>query len=280
MINIMGFGDYGCTIENCPIREYIIVVGAEDYYTGAGEKLMFMAQAVRYVRLWSRKFDLTSVFYFQGVSATSTQCSAFKDAVIKYGGVVSKISEWSAIASHINNRQTVINGKSKQKQVQVLIFFAHGTPSKGIWLSSKEGKFFTAAEASTVDASAFIPKSNAGTRHVTSWACQTGNAGENSKTAEYNMTNSLAQALADFWDIKVYASATKTDYSNTWGTGISGLIDDWSGHRSLIDGAVWEPDGADGSVFSSDKSSQGDMPQGMHRFMPGQTTNYQSYNLD
>ena len=152
--------EYGCVVESCKVREYVIVVGAEDLYDGAGEKLMFMAHAVRYVRRWSHQFDLTNVFYFQGASghgATAAQCSAFEDAVTLYGGSVSKVSSWGTIASHINRKQATINGETKDKRVQVLIFFAHGTPSKGIWLSNREGLYVTAAEAASVDASAFLP---------------------------------------------------------------------------------------------------------------------------
>ena len=128
--------------------------------------------------------------------------------------------------------------------------------------------------------------------HITSWACQTGNAARESSvnengtvthqpTIDENMANSLAQTIADFLKVKVYASARKTDYEKTWDTGISGLWDDLTGTRKLIDEAIWENEGADNPVQSGTSNSGSvKMPQGMFSFNPGQRKNYQIIPLD
>lgn len=187
--------------------------------------MMFMAQAVRYVRCYGHLFDLTTVLYFKGLSdfrMTPSQCEEFEAAVKQYGGVPIKVTNWSEVADHINRKTVTIGAEKREKKVQVLVLFAYGEPGS-IWLSEKEGLLSKAAQAATVDASSF-PLDNS--CHVTSWTCQTGNAGKRTKTAEENMAASLAQAMADIWDIKVYASPTRTDYSQTWSGSLGGVIED------------------------------------------------------
>ncbi|WP_156338846.1 hypothetical protein [Chondromyces crocatus] len=262
-------------VEACLKREYVIVVGAEDYYDRAGNKMMFMAHAVRYVRLYARRFDITTVLYFRGSAHTTAQTNALETSVRKYGGTPKPVRQWSDVAAHINTKR--VNGCAKR--VQVLIFFAHGSPGQ-IWLSASEKLFLTAAEVARVDASSFVPKDDTNPRysyrHVTSWACQTANAG-NTGSAEDNLKASLAQTMANTWDIEVYASITQTDYTKTW-AGWHPL--DTNADRHHIDNAVWEEDGADGSVRSGTGSDQGTMPSGMYVLRPGQTSGYRTRSLD
>ncbi|MDI3290299.1 hypothetical protein [Polyangium sp. 15x6] len=279
--------DYGSTVESCVVLEYVIVVGSEDLYmkSSPGNWMMFMAQAVRYVRVYGGYFDLTTVFYFQGKGHTVGQVTAFTNSVKTYGGDPKPAKTWSDVATHINSGTATKAGMTCQKKVQVVIFIAHGTPGKGIWLSNQEGIYFTAVEAAQVNASAFVDKNNKKgwrwrSRHATSLACQTGNAGQPIPpwTVEQNMSGSLAQATSNAWDIDFYASANRTLYTNTWGNRVGG----WLSGRREIDGAVWEDDGADGSVTSSQKGAQTDakmgaMPSGFFMFQPGQTSGYKSY---
>ncbi|WP_437994728.1 hypothetical protein WMF26_24975 [Sorangium sp. So ce185] len=269
--------DYGSTIEPCLKREYVIVVGAEDYYDRPGNKMMFMAHAVRYVRIYGSRFDITTVLYFRGGPGVHTdrQVAALTASVRKYKGTARSVRSWRDVASHINTR--TVNGC--QKRVQVLIFFAHGQPGR-IWLSADEGIFLTAGDLGRVDAGSFTPKRDRNSRytfrHVTSWACQTGNAGQRG-SAEQNLKNSLAQKMADFWDIQARASITRTTYAGTW----AGWRPwDRNTDRRNIDNAVWEDDGADGSVESGSGSDQGNMPTGMYLLNPGQRSGYRTEDLD
>lgn len=269
--------EYGSTTEPCLKREYVIVVGAEDYYERPGNKMMFMAHAVRYVRRHGSRFDITTVLYFRGGPGVHTdrQVAALTSSVRKYGGAAKEVRSWGDVASHINAK--TVDGC--QKRVQVLIFFAHGSPGR-IWLSADEGLFLTAGDLARVDAGSFTPRSDRNpryaSRHVTSWACQTGNAGQ-AGNAEQNLKNSLAQEMADLWDIQARASITQTDYTGTW----AGWRPwDTNDDRKDIDNAVWEDDGADGSVRSGSGSAQGTMPSGMYVLNPGQSSRYGDIELD
>ena len=266
--------EYGSTVQQCLQREYVIVVGAEDYYDRAGNKMMFMAQAVRYVKNYASRFDLTTVLCFKGTKNTDAQLAALKNSVKTYGGEAKLVNFWSDVANHINTKES--NGC--QKRVQVLIFFAHGSPGR-IWLSAQEGLYLQESNLGLIDASSFTPKNDKNPkyqyRHVTSWACQTANAGQPSSVNE-NLVGSLAQRMASAWDIEVRASITQTNYSKTW--------DGWRPwdveKRQEIDGALWEPDGADGGVYSGNGSAQKNMPSGMYVLKPGQTSDYSTISLD
>lgn len=65
------------------------------------------------------------------------------------------MKSWGAVAAHINKKTAVVKGVTLEKRVQVLIFFAHGTPGT-IWLSAKERLYLGAGEVASVDASAFL----------------------------------------------------------------------------------------------------------------------------
>jgi hypothetical protein len=179
----------------------------------------------------------------------------------------------------MNRRVIDVDGEIYSKRIQVLVFFAHGTPSKGIWLEDDNSKYFTEDEAKQINPSVFA---DSGTDkyndvHMTAWACQVGNKGDASLSVEENLANSLAQKTADIFEIKVYASATRTDYSETWDGFPFGGMD---GDRRTIDNAVWEDDGADDSVISGDSSDGTKMPRGMFIFNPGQTSGYEVVQLD
>ncbi len=265
------------------LREFVIVVGAEDYYDRAGNKLMFMAHAIRYVRKYGKLFDLTTVFYFNKKKPHSdNQINAFKKSIRKYGGICREASSWRGIASHMNKTEYSKKSKKYIKKVQVLVFFAHGSPGK-IWLENKATEFFTKSEANLIQPDTFVKDS--GTKyssiHMTSWACQTGHAGKSKLSIEKNMAQSLAQKVADILKINVYASATRTNYEKTWNSRLYEWLD--SDDRAEIDGFIWEDDGADGPVSSGDTSSpskEGTMPSGMYVFSPGQTKDYETIHLD
>jgi hypothetical protein len=283
--------------------ELVIVVGAEDYYSGGQRhnKMMFAQAAVRYARIYAGRFDRTQVFYFKGKrsrSMTSTdgtaatgqtyfadgytdgQIAAMKQSLANYGANVSEASSWSTIAAHINNTGMKIGGC--QKRVQVIIFFAHGGPGR-IWLSSSEGVYFQSGDLSAL--TGLLPETGLsgrryGFRHATSWACQTGNIDAETATMDQRLSGSLAQAMANAWNLKVYASVTQTEYSATFSGGLAGRWKDAFGGRRIIDGVLWEDDGADGRVTSSTGGKGENLDQGMWVFNPGQRANYRTISLD
>ena len=60
-------------IAPCMKCEFVIVVGAEDLYSGADRhnKLMFAQSGIRYTKSWGPKFDRTTVFMFNGLCCTN-----------------------------------------------------------------------------------------------------------------------------------------------------------------------------------------------------------------
>lgn len=290
-------------IAPCMKCEFVIVVGAEDLYSGADRhnKLMFAQSGIRYTKSWGPKFDRTTVFMFNGRCATrfnvtkdgaekasyfkdgytEAQIAATKASVERYGGIFSTASSWGDVAGHINNRAARIGGC--EKYVQVLAFFCHGTPGR-IWLANTRGEHLTADRLSAVSASSFLPEAALPRRylyrHVTSWACQTANGAKPAETFEGTVSQSLAQQLADRWDINVRASATRTLYSAAFSTGISGRYKDLTGGRRMIDGCLWEDDGADGSVTSGPTGDHPNLQQGMWQLEPGQRSGYRRLSLD
>jgi len=275
--------EYGQVVEKCRKYEFLIVVGAEDHYSTPGNKMMFLAQAVRYVRQYASKFDLTTVHYYTG-DATAPQTAAFETAVTNYGGTVKCVSDWTATAARINTKQVIVDEQVFDKRISVLMCIAHGVPGR-IWLANRQGIYFTKDSCAGMEASAFAAAGENGkgyaSVHITSWACQTGNGNPLGSDASTRMANSLAQSAANIARVTVFASATRTSYAETWETGLSGRIKDANGSRVIIDGAVWQSTGADGHIKSLENSYAGDikLPHGMHVFTPGQADGYAKKTL-
>jgi hypothetical protein len=280
--------------------EFIIVVGAEDYYGGGQRhnKMMFAQSAVRYTQKWTPRFDRTTVFCFNGQCATSevspeggtfhkdgyttAQINALKASVTKYKAEFKTATTWADVASHANNTGDKIAGC--EKRVQVIVFFCHGTPGS-IWLSRSKGVFLESGDLSALNSASFLPKSGLGGRkynsvHATSWACQTANGADPSASVEANMSKSLAQKMANTWNVEVRASATRTIYSNVFTTGLEGRRKQWMGSRYFVDGVLWEDDGADGSVYSGESGDHKNLKQGMWILQPGQTSGYSEGRFD
>lgn len=293
----------------CMKCELVIVVGAEDHYSRGNRhnKMMFAQAAVRYAGRHGGRFDRTTVFYFKGkckdpmTSAngdastgtryfadgyTDGQIAAMKASLVARKAVVKKADAWADVARHLNDTSQRIDGC--EKRVQVLVFFAHGNPDKGIWLAASEGKFLNKAGLSAVTGDGFLPEEGLrgrryNRRHVTSWACQTGNhidRAPEALTMDQRRAGSLAQAMANAWGLNVYASVTQTNYEATFSGNLSGLLKDWGGSRRIVDGVLWEDDGADGSVISSTGGSGPNLDDGMWKFKPGQSRGYEEMGLD
>ncbi len=247
--------------DTLSINEFIIIVGAEDYYTNPGNKMMFMAHAVRYCRKYAGLFDKTTVFYFPGISSdpdeapvhSLNQIDAFIAGVNRYNGTPVAANSWQDIVDHINNTSYTDGMVNITKKVQVIIFFAHGTPAKGIWLDRKNDEYVDKTNIGHILPTSFVSTATEkyDRIHVTAWACQVGNKGSSTLSIEENMAQSLAQTMADELRVDVFASANRTSFSETWDGFPFGHLDR---DRSLIDDAVWEEDGADDSVQSDSTS--------------------------
>ena len=132
----------------------------------------------------------------------------------------------------------------------------------------------------------FIPLAFDDLAKVCSFACRTGLGGTDNSdlVLKADFATSLAQKIADSWDVTVSAFARRTDYSQTLGTtanrfaykfgGDSKILGKSLKQRQNVDGADITPEGAVNGVKA------GDTPKGVHPQMrtygPQKTKNEKS----
>jgi len=293
--------DVGQTELPCIKKELIIVVGAEDHYGKASavpHRLMFMSQAVRQVKITHVKYDKVSIFWFQGKKIadgctssgnidsncygqyTSKQIKAFEIALKQYVPknklLIKEAKSFDDVAAQANSETVVINGKTCKKKVRDMYFFGHGTPDVGFWLS-QDGRQYLGLKNNVYK---IYPESfyklTTKKAQVFFYSCQTGNASKerrNYKTYEKyvqaNKDASSAQFIANKWNVTVKASMRRTNYGPTWKTGFSGLWDSLVGTRTMVDGKMWETDGADAPMVSGANQTQSTpLPKGYFNYVP------------
>lgn len=260
------------TIAPCAPRVHVVIAGAENVWTGVGNKMMFLAQAVRSVRLTSSHYDNAFVAYFSPsddkIGYSSQQENAFENALkdIKVNGTdvkIIKASSISNLAFELNQYLISIKkeGCESSGVVKRVDIFAHGSPSI-IGLVYGDPSF----DLDKTSIEQIKPEWFDTDAKVYSWACQTMNASltneEKTKVGSdldaINLAKrrkSLSNAIAITWSVDSFGCMRRTSYSKTW---------DWQlfdGDRVLIEGknnrgesikTVWEPSGADAGVIVAD----------------------------
>ncbi len=288
--------DVGQVELPCTKKELIIVVGAEDHYSGkyaAPHRLMFMAQAVRQVKMTHARYDKVSVFWFQGAERViSNKCSqisgkieidsdcygkytpkqvkAFEIALKQYVPenklLIKEAKSFDDVAAQANKKTVLVDGKTCKKKVRDMYFFGHGTPDVGFWLSNGTGHYLGLKNNVYKIHSESFYKLSTQKAQVFFYSCQTGNKDKLYKDTSMNYNEyiqklkdeSSAQFIANKWRVTVKASMRRTNYGPTWKTGFSGYWDEYTGNRTMIDGKVWEENGADAPMVSGDLSWQDD----------------------
>lgn len=248
-----------------PVREHIAVIAGQ-FDEGAGNKMMFAAQAVRYLRKQQDKV-LNSRAVTQPIftlimvkdSYNTAHISAVQKSVDRFAFNFHQISSVDELISYLNTRQ--------ESKVQWLGIFSHGVTFKvelGYQLPRKEQLSLNLSNYKNISPAVF-----ATTARIELCSCRAGmgnpsdlqvrditapiaEAGETigklpiggvqilssltSKGAElveqrYGDTmiedsvqfdpqpeNSLAQKMANHYQIPVRAFITRSDYDGTWGT--------------------------------------------------------------
>jgi hypothetical protein len=112
----------------------------------------------------------------------------------------------------INDRPiTTINGKHGKLLLQDVSFFSHGKPSNiRLNYDSSPDVDFGLSDVSSASADAFVVDGR-----IYSYACRTGNNSINesfSSDADAHPETSLAQVMADHFQVEVHAFLTRSDY--------------------------------------------------------------------
>lgn len=236
-------------------KEFIAVIGGQ--YDNTPNKMMFIAQAVRYMR----KNVISKDNYYSLVLVTTGysngQIELVKSSCEKYGFSLITVTSLSNIIQYINNRNNVL--------IEKLMFFAHGIPFSiefGYKLGSNE-KNVSDLSFNLNTYKNITPEAFSLTAKIESYACRTGMGNPSDLSVgdvldnmsasviligslglptaislqalktKYGIhivedgvqlnpmsENSLAQYMANYYKRPVKAFVTRSDYKGTWGTSL------------------------------------------------------------
>ena len=224
-----------------PVGEHIILAGTNFHEIRAGNKLMFLQEAVRDARAQNGKPGITSILYFRDGYNKAEQ-KALADAVNKirtinstdkYAVRVFYVDTMSDVEKYFNANRSMkfSDGTSAPLKVQSVSIYAHGLPGEIVFgydgPNSKQ-QTLNKAEALKIKSDGFMKGAT-----VTSYACRTGIApldgtdyGWRQGAADVaevplkdiytfsslDPAHSLAQNIADAWGVTVKAVQKRTDY--------------------------------------------------------------------
>lgn len=237
------------------IKEYIAIIGGQN--DNGANKMMFAAQAVRYMRQNISKKEHNYTFLLVTTGYSALQIELIASSCDKYGIALVKVSLFSEISNYINNLQDTL--------VEKLMIFSHGLPFN-IELGYKlgdENKHINELSMNIETYKQIKPTSFSSSAKIESYACRTGMGNPSdfsvadvtdylsSKVlllgasgiptlltlqalkAEYGIHKveeafqfnpmpelSLAQSMADYFQVPVTAFITRTDYAATWGSAV------------------------------------------------------------
>ena len=217
-------------------NENIVIVGAEVHDKSVVNKLMFMAQAVRRVKISS----VQTVLYFKH-GYSKNMISEFNKSLTLYKKNIEiiPVSNLTEVINYINTGTTNALKDFRTKKdkngnlfkVKNIYIYSHGMPSRITFMldwdvyktnnkissnESAEGN-----ELSFKNYSRLNPKSFAKDSELWSYACRTGLSVDNDTDVEkftWGEKESLAQKLSDRLNIKVHAFLRRSNYSGTWGS--------------------------------------------------------------
>ena len=199
-----------------PKLENIIVIGSELHYNNFWWKMMFIAGAARFVRHSSfRKSDRVTIAYVD-VDYNHTEKLAIEGMKrdIHYSCSDVNLVKITSIESLIN----ILNKDRATYKIQDLVFFCHGLNSiLTLNLDANPQINFKIEHIIQITKTAFSTNGK-----CYSYACRTGiapdfiflNKSSFSNLNEAKPNESLAQKMANYFDIEVHAFYKRTDYSN------------------------------------------------------------------
>lgn len=193
--------------------EAIMVAAANDHEATSGNKLMFIAQAVRTLLINKSSFDKATLVYFtQGynneeVSAVKKSLSnKYTDKEIKYLPV-----------STVNELIQYINKDIVNRRIKTIHFYSHGLPSKiTFYLRGSLLRNIDGFQTLSYDDIKKIKRNNfLNDAIIYSYACRTGNAQENPAQNDFTpyYTVTYFSGKADFTERYAKESDAQRRYS-------------------------------------------------------------------
>lgn len=187
-------------------KERIIVIGSEHQYDSFWLKMMFIGAATSHLRLSKGKADKTTIAY------VSEGYTNLEIGVLEYWCNQNKFDVFKLCAQ--KDLIKLMNKDRDKYKIIHLIIFSHGYP--GTINLNYKGDSKISVTASTLNT--FIPTVFALDGKIISYACRTGISSiidesfysDNDAQPEH----SLAQQLADYFGISVYAFLTRTFYGD------------------------------------------------------------------
>ncbi len=197
------------------LRENVIFIGSEEEYEMFWLKMMFIAAA--YVeadgRQNFRSADKKTIAYVDhGYTRAEKLTLDFLGSKRSYNIV--KVASGSDIVDYLNNRpDEVKKGRRERTLLQDVAFFCHGVPGTiSLNYDADPDVDFTEDEVNAANQGIFVPDGR-----IYSYACRTG-IGDNHWALDYDddadaePEKSLAQKMADRFQVEVHAFLRRTNY--------------------------------------------------------------------
>src|SRR6218665_1078282 len=217
-------------------NENIVVIGSEVHDKKPVNKLMFMAQAIRRVRISS----VQTVIYFK-YGYSQNMVNEMEKALKKYKSNIKiiAISNISELFNYINFGYLKLGTDCRTQpdmygniyKIKSIYIYSHGMPSRITfmldWDIYKKNNNIISSETAKSNElnlnnySKFNAKSFSKDNEIWSFACRTGLSVDNDTEIErftWGEKESLAQKLADKLGAKVHAFLKRSNYENTWGS--------------------------------------------------------------
>jgi uncharacterized Zn-binding protein involved in type VI secretion len=206
------------TTQKEPLSPELIAVAGSQHDSSSGNKMMFIAQAVRELAEFKRnKPDLKRTLIVFTPDYSSEMLNAARESAQAYDAGYVEVANVQVLFDYLNQGQD-----RKQSPIGHLSLFSHGVPQSvafGYQLPESSSMSLDVLSYKQLSVLAFSSSAQ-----IDSYACRTGMGNTPDYLIEealqlYPQTNeSLAQLLANHLQIKVRAFIRRSDYKNTWGS--------------------------------------------------------------
>jgi uncharacterized Zn-binding protein involved in type VI secretion len=201
-----------------PKTPELIAVAGSQHDEASGNKMMFIAQAVRQLAEFKRnKPNAKRTLVIFTPFYTDDMLSAARESAQEYGSGLVTVTDVGGLINYLNT------GKDRnQSPIEHLALFSHGVPQSvafGFQLSGGDSMALDVLNYERISPLAF-----SNSARIDSYACRTGMGNKPDYRIEEAIqffpqaNESLAQLLANHLGIKVGAFVRRSDYKNTWGS--------------------------------------------------------------